>query len=58
MPDLVVSAAFEYIDKSNHIGIHIGVRILYRIPDTGLGCQVDHDIDLFFLEHTIECFKV
>ena len=38
---LVVAAAFEDVYEADQVAVDVGVRILDRVADTGLGGEVD-----------------
>ena len=46
----VVAATFQHVDEALDIRIDIGVRILQRITDAGLGSKVHHDWKSMVLE--------
>jgi hypothetical protein len=42
-----VAAALKEIDKTDQIGVHIGVGVDQGIAHPGLGRQIDHRVELF-----------
>ena len=45
-----IPASLQYMEKSHHIGAHIGVRIVYAVTHTGLRSKIDHHLGRIFLE--------
>lgn len=41
MLDTVVAAALKDVNEADEVGIHVGVRMIERVPDAGLGREVD-----------------
>ena len=39
----LLTAAFQYVDETDQVGINICIRIFERIPDAGLSSQIHHD---------------
>ena len=50
MPDLVVAATLEHVQRAGDIARHIGVRILERVAHAGLRREVHHSIEFLALE--------
>ena len=42
MFNLVMAAGFEYVVESYEIGLDVGIRICYRVADSGLCGKVHH----------------
>ena len=46
-----ITASLQYVEKSHHVGFHIGGRIVYTVTDARLRSQVHHNIRPVFLKH-------
>ena len=55
MFNLLVPTALENIQKADDIGVDIGARILQRIADAGLSCEIDHPLRLEISERLFHC---
>ena len=42
VPAAMMPASLQNVGEAGQIGVDIGVRVLQRIPDAGLGCEVNH----------------
>ena len=54
MLDSVMPAAFEDIDESHQVRVHIRMWILNRVAHTGLGRQIDHHFERLPAEKCLE----
>src|SRR4051812_39871011 len=50
MLHVVAAAAFENIDKTNHIAVDVGMRILKTVAHPGLSSKVDDDGRTYLME--------
>ncbi len=48
-----MSTSLKYVIKANDIAAYIGIRVLNRIPHTGLCCQVNNNIRPILLKNLI-----
>ena len=46
-----ITAALQDMEKSHHIGLHVGRRIVNAVTDTRLGSQIHHNIRPVFLKY-------
>ena len=46
MPDAVVAAALQDIHEPDQVAVHVGMWVLQRVTDAGLGRQMDHHLRL------------
>ena len=53
-----MSATLKNIDKSNQIGVHVGMRILKGISDPGLGREVDDHIETITVKQFFQAVAI
>jgi hypothetical protein len=54
MAAIVVSTSLKDVHETGKIGVDIGLRILQRISDAGLGCEMDHDREPVLREQLLD----
>src|SRR5690349_8421124 len=54
MTNRVTATSFEYIEKTLHIAVDEGLRMMYAMTNTSLCCQVNDDFRLYSLKKCIE----
>src|SRR3972149_2303611 len=55
---LMMSAPFQYINKTIYIAIYIRIRIYERVPYTGLRCHIYNNIKFFFSKKLMDTFSI
>ena len=58
MLDRVVPAGFEDVVETDDVALYIHIRILDTITHAGLGGEVDHDVEVVFIEKPINKFFI
>ncbi len=58
MRHLVVAAAFEDVGEADDVALDVGMRILQRVADAGLGGQVDHLVEFLGGEQGLHAWAV
>ena len=58
MLNFLLPAAFQDIDEPHQIAVDIGIRIDDGIADTGLGRQMNHELEGFFFKKGGDTFPV
>ena len=53
MLDAVMAAAFEDVEEAGQVRCQIGVRIVQRVADAGLGREIDYPLGPELAEHRL-----
>jgi hypothetical protein len=57
----IVPASFQNVHEAREVAVHVCVGILQRIPDSGLGSQMNNDLGFFSFKevrHTLSVGKI
>ncbi|MBV6389860.1 MAG: hypothetical protein JNIBNLAF_01511 [Nitrosomonas europaea] len=56
--DIVMTATFENMSKTNDVAVNIGKRVFNRIAHPGLGCQIHHPLRLVSFKTGFDTFTI
>ena len=54
----VVSTGFEDVVEAEDVALDIGIGVFDAVAHSGLGCEVDDDVELVLLEQAVHQFTV